>query len=92
MNFAALRETGGEGKSLPDILLLKVGEVRQQIFGRAAGGNSFHDHADGHAHASNARFSAHDFGIDRDSMKFLHVVRIAQGRAGGRKFVIGSIP
>ncbi len=28
-NFASLGKTGGEGKSLPDVLLLKVGKIRQ---------------------------------------------------------------
>lgn len=82
MNLATLRETCGECESLSDIRLLKVRKVGQQIFDRAARGYRFHDHANGYAHSSNARFATHDFRIDRNAAKLLHVVMIAHPPAG----------
>jgi hypothetical protein len=79
MNFAPLGKTGGEGESLPDILRLEVGKICQQFFDSAAGGNRFHDHADGYPHSSNAWFAAHHVGVDRNAGKVLHMVRITHG-------------
>ena len=81
MNFAALSETSGVGESLPYILLL-VGKIGQQIFDRAAGGNRLHNHANGHPHSPNTRFTAHHVGIDRNAGKILHVLIITHAHLG----------
>lgn len=67
MDFASLGKTGGKGKSVADITLFEVGEIGQHFFDLAAGGNRFHDHADGYPHSSNARFAPHDVRINRNA-------------------------
>jgi len=78
MNFPALRKTSGVGKSLADILLFKVRKISEQFRHRPSRSNRFHDHADGHAHSSNARFAAHHVRIDRNAAKLLHMLILAR--------------
>jgi hypothetical protein len=81
---AALREGGGVGECLPDILFFKIREVGEEVSDRPSGGESLNNHSDGDSHAPNAGLSAHHVGIGRDALKVLHWPRIA-GTARGRR-------
>jgi len=70
--MASLRETGGISQASPNVLLLKIGNVDQQIFDAAARSNRFDNHADGDAHSANARLATQHVRVDGDAPEFLH--------------------
>jgi len=70
----SLGEAGGEGKGFANIGLFDVGEIGEQLFDCASGCKRLDDHSNGDAHPTDAGFPAHDFGIDGDSLKLLHIV------------------
>ena len=76
-DLAPLSQMCGEGKSLANIGLFDIGEVRQQLLDSAAGRRRLDDHSDGHTHTSDAWFAAHDLGIHRDAFESLHDAMIA---------------
>lgn len=68
-----LSQARSEGESFENIRLLDIREVGEQLFDGAAGRHGSDDHADGHAHAPDARLAAHNLGIHRDAVELLHV-------------------
>jgi hypothetical protein len=73
-----LSQTRSESESFEDIRLFDIREVGQQLFDGAAGRHRPNDHADGHAHAPDARLPAHDPRIHRYALELLHLDMIAQ--------------
>jgi hypothetical protein len=72
-----LREIRRIRERLPNVLILKVGEVGEEILDRSAGRERLDDHADSYAHAPDTRLSAHNLGIGGYPAELLHVVGIA---------------
>ena len=68
-----LSQECSEGERFENIRLFDIWEVGQQLFGGAAGRHGPDDHADGHAHATDAWLPAHNLGIHRDAVELLHV-------------------
>lgn len=73
-----LSQTRSERQRFQNIRLFDIWKVSQQLFDSATGRHRSNDHADGHAHAPDAWFAAHDFRVHRDAVELLHVVMIAQ--------------
>jgi hypothetical protein len=78
LDFMPLSQTGGKCESLTDISLFQIREIGEQLLDRATCRQRFYDHANCHAHSTDARFPTHHIGIDRDSLELLHVGMIAQ--------------
>ena len=55
-NLAPLSQAGCVGQSLADALFFKIRKVGQQIGDTTADRDGFHNHPNGYAHATNARF------------------------------------
>ena len=68
-NCPALSEGRSEGECLTYVRFFKIGEVTEQFVSRAPSRPCLNDHANCHAHTSNTRLAAHDFGIERDAVE-----------------------
>ncbi len=79
-DLASLSKARGEGEGFTDILLFEIGKVSQQVLDAAARGNRLDNHANSHAHPSDAWLAAHDFRINGDAPQFLHAAIIPQPR------------
>ena len=73
-----LRAPGPDWRSLADVTLFQIREIRKQLLDGASCRKRLDNHADGHAHSPDTGLTAHDLRIDRDSLDLLHVVMIAQ--------------
>jgi hypothetical protein len=72
-----LREIGGIGKRLANVLIFKIREVAEQVLDGSARRKGFDDHADRDAHPPDTWLSAHNFRTGGYPAELLHVVRIA---------------
>ena len=77
-NLMPLSQTRGEGERPADIRFFDIREVGEQLLDRAPGGHRPNDPSDGHTHAADAWFAAHDLGIHSDAVELVHVVIIAR--------------
>lgn len=73
-NVMPLGEAGGEGKGFANIGLFDVGEIGKQLFDCASRSKGLDDHSNSDTHPTDAGLPAHNFGIDGDSLKLLHIV------------------
>ena len=73
-----LSQTRSECESIENIQLFDIREVGPQLFDGAVGRHRPDDHANGHAHASDAWVAAHDLRVHHDAIELLHVEMIAQ--------------
>ena len=89
-----LSQTCSECESFENIRLFDIREVGQQLLDGAACRHRPDDHADGHAHAPDARLPAHDLRIHRYAVELLHVDMIAQlvHRAFGESVFVEAAP
>jgi hypothetical protein len=85
-----LSQTCSECESFENIRLFDIREVGQRPLDGAACRHRADDHADGHAHAPDARLPAHDLRGHRYAVELLHVDMIAQlwHRAFGRSVFV----
>ena len=69
-----------EGESLADVRLFEIWEVGEKLGDGSARRECLDDHTDRYAHTADARFAAHDFGVEGDTAELLHRVMIALER------------
>jgi len=77
-----LSQVSGETESFANIRLFDIREIGKQLFDGAPCRYRPDDHADGHAHATDAWLAAHNLRIHRNAFELLHVVMIAQAGRG----------
>jgi len=67
MDLTTLGKTGRIRKCFPDVGLLQIEKIIQNILNRTPRGDGLHNHPDRHARPPNAGLAAHHFRIDRNA-------------------------